>query len=154
MILFSLSKMYRFRLASKRCISVEKLKIVSNVYSSDFWRKFWQEASCFMDLLPKIVKKYVSSTFADSSKNFLSDSTKKLPGLCDGHWSAWRSSSGRFQVTLGRGKVVRLRYSSDVEQFFSICFTLSDDLLRLSSPVCIDKTRPFGKIFKPRFVVL
>ena len=76
--------MYRFRLASKRCISLEKLKIVSNVYSSDFWRKFWQEASCFMDLLPKIVKKQVSSTFADSPKNFSSDSTKKA------NWALWR----------------------------------------------------------------
>ena len=78
---------------------------------------------------------------------------KKLPGLCDGHWIAWRSSWRRFRVMLGRGKVVPPRYCSDVEQSFFIFFVLSDDLIRLSSPVCVDKTRPFGKIFKSRFVV-
>ena len=79
----------------------------------------------FFGFIAENCQKYVSSTFADSSKNFLSDSTKKLPGLCDGHWISWRCNSERFQVTLGREKVFSPRYSSDVEQFFSFCFALA-----------------------------
>ena len=45
-----------------------------------------------IDLLPKVVKKMVFSTFVDSSKNFLSDRKKKLSGLRDAHWIAQRRS--------------------------------------------------------------
>ena len=41
-----------------------------------------------LDFLPKIVKKFVSSAFVDSSKNFLSGCRKKLLGRREAHWIA------------------------------------------------------------------
>ena len=95
-----------------------KVKVSKQYVQQFVLTQFVNGSELFYGFIAKNCQKNVSSSFADSCNYFLSNSTKNIPGLCDGHCIAWISSSGRFQVTLGRGKVVRLMYSSDVEQFF------------------------------------
>ena len=64
--------------------SAWKVKVSEYYVQQWVWHKFQAGAICFMDLLPKNVKKQVSSTFADSPKNFPTDSTKKA------NWALWR----------------------------------------------------------------
>ena len=121
-------------MASKWCLSLGKLKLLSNMYSSDFWHKFWAGAICYMDLLPETVKKNVSSTFADSFKNFPSGSTAKAIRAL---WWPLECPKRQFRAFPGDArswKVVRLRYCSAVDNFFSYCFAIGDNLTRLLSP--------------------
>ena len=73
---FASSKVWRVQDSSNWCISLELRNSLGNFYSSEISTgtacKFWQGPSFLHRFIAKIVKKQVSLTFVDSSKDFLS----------------------------------------------------------------------------------
>ena len=104
------------------------------MYNSEFDTSFRRERFVLWIYCRKLSKNKFPQLLLTLPKTFHPIAQKKLTGHCDGHWISWRCNSERFQVTLGREKVFWPRYSSDVEQFFSFCFALSDDLSWYPSP--------------------